>query len=115
MFVRVTPQSFARLTSAPPALQPEFNYSIDVVLENNHPAIIKRESGKSAGTTSPEMEQAYQKLQAMKQKFTRAKVKSGVLRGYFADMNWTPDEREQFINIIKSIKRAWRQPRSKKE
>ena len=44
------------------------------------------------------------RLEAMKHKFTLTKVKSGVLRGYFLlDMSWTPDEREQFINIIKSI------------
>jgi len=43
-------------------------------------------------------------LETMKQKFTLAKVKSGVLRGYFLlDMAWTNDEREQFINIIQSI------------
>ena len=40
----------------------------------------------------------------MKRQFAVAKVKSGVLRGYFLmDMNWTNDEREQFINIIQNI------------
>lgn len=74
--------------------------------ENNHPAIIKREtwdkvqallaSGKRGGLG--------RQLDAMKHKFTLTKVKSGVLRGYFLlDLAWTSDEREQFLNIIKSI------------
>ena len=73
--------------------------------ENNHPAIIKREqwnrvqellaAGKwSRGT----------KAKAMEKKFTVARVKSGVLRGYFLlDMTWTKDERMQFLEIIESI------------
>ena len=40
----------------------------------------------------------------MQKKFTVAKVKSGVLRGYFLlDMMWSKEERDQFIQIINSI------------
>ena len=44
------------------------------------------------------------KAKVMEKKFTVARVKSGVLRGYFLlDMTWTKDERMQFLEIIKSI------------
>lgn len=47
----------------------------------------------------------------MKKKFTVAKVKSGVLRGYFLlDMEWTKDEREQFLNIINTINEMGESP-----
>ena len=40
-----------------------------------------------------------------------AKVKSGVLRGYFLlDMEWTKDEREQFLNIINTINEMGEMP-----
>lgn len=40
----------------------------------------------------------------MQKKFTVARVKSGVLRGYFLlDMTWTKDERKQFLSLINSI------------
>lgn len=74
--------------------------------ENNHPAIIKREQWNrtqellSAGN----WRKNNQPLEAMQKKFTVAKVKSGVLRGYFLlDMMWSKDERDQFIEIINSI------------
>lgn len=74
--------------------------------ENNHPAIIKRAQWNRAqelldarnwrGGSKP--------IGAMQKKFTVAKVKSGVLRGYFLlDMLWSKDERDQFIQIINSI------------
>ena len=81
--------------------------------ENNHPAIIDREkwnrvqeliaSGKFGKRITP--------IEAMKKKFTVAKVKSGVLRGYFLlDMEWTKDEREQFLNIINTINEMGEMP-----
>ena len=81
--------------------------------ENNHPAIIDREkwnrvqeliaSGKFGKRSTP--------IEAMKKKFTVAKVKSGVLRGYFLlDMEWTKDEREQFLNIINTINEMGEMP-----
>ena len=74
--------------------------------ENNHPAIIKRENWAKAQEllASGKWSKRATTLQAMKRQFTVAKVKSGVLRGYFLmDMNWTSDEREQFIKIIHNI------------
>ena len=74
--------------------------------ENNHPAIIKRENWAKAQEllASVKWSKRATSLPAMKRQFTVAKVKSGVLRGYFLmDMNWTSDEREQFINIIHNI------------
>ena len=81
--------------------------------ENNHPAIIDREkwnrvqeliaSGKFGKRSTP--------IEAMKKKFTVAKVKSGVLRGYFLlDMEWTKDELEQFLNIINTINEMGEMP-----
>ena len=81
--------------------------------ENNHPAIIDREkwnrvqeliaSGKFGKRSTP--------IEAMKKKFTVAKVKSGVLRGYFLrDMEWTKAEREQFLNIINTINEMGEMP-----
>ena len=75
--------------------------------ENNHPAIITREKWSKAQEllASGTRGRREKPLEAMKHKFKLTKVKTGVLRGYFLlDMNWTSDEREQFINIIKSIK-----------
>ena len=74
--------------------------------ENNHPAIIPRQrwntvqeilsSGKRRKSCNP--------LAIFKRKFTVAKVKSGVLRGYFLlDMLWSKEERDQFITIINRI------------
>ncbi|MFB0919318.1 MAG: recombinase family protein [Oscillospiraceae bacterium] len=74
--------------------------------ENNHPAIIGRENWTKAQEllASGKQSRRVRPLEAMKHKFTLAKVKSGVLCGYFLlDMTWTNDEREQFINIIQSI------------
>ena len=76
-----------------------------MVLENNHPAIIKREQWAQAQEilASGKWGKRGKALSAIK-KFTLAKVKSGVLCGYFLlDMDWTQEEREQFINIINSI------------
>jgi site-specific DNA recombinase len=74
--------------------------------ENNHPAIIKREQWAQAQEilASGKWGKRGKALSAIKKKFTLAKVKSGVLCGYFLlDMDWTQEEREQFINIINSI------------
>ena len=74
--------------------------------ENNHPAIIKREQWEAAQEllASRRWRKPHAPLEAMSKRFTLARVKSGVLRGYFLlDMDWTKDEREQFIEIINSI------------
>lgn len=74
--------------------------------ENNHPAIIKREKWAAAQEllTSRRWRRPHAPLEAMSKKFTLAKVKNGVLRGYFLlDMDWTKDERDQFVKIINSI------------
>jgi Site-specific recombinases, DNA invertase Pin homologs len=74
--------------------------------ENNHPAIIKRENWIKAQEllACGKWSRCVKPLEAMKRKFTLVKVKSGVLCGFFMlDMAWTNDEREKFINIIKSI------------
>lgn len=74
--------------------------------ENNHPAIIKREQWAQAQEilASGKWGKRGKALSTIKKKFTLAKVKSGVLCGYFLlDMDWTQEEREQFINIINSI------------
>jgi len=74
--------------------------------ENNHPAIIKRDQWNKAQEllNIGKRRKSSKPLAAMKKKFTVAKVKSGVLRGYFLlDMSWSKEERDQFITIINSI------------
>ncbi len=74
--------------------------------ENDHPAIIKREQWNRAQELldAGSWRKSSKPLEAMKKMFTVAKVKSGVLRGYFLlDMMWSKDERDQFIQIINSI------------
>lgn len=74
--------------------------------ENDHPAIIKREQWNRAQELldAGNWRKSSKPLEAMKKKFTVAKVKSGVLRGYFLlDMMWSKEERDQFIQIINSI------------
>ena len=74
--------------------------------ENNHPAIIKREQWNKAQELlkAGNWRKGGKPLAAMQKTFTVAKVKSGVLRGYFIlDMTWTKEERDKFIQIINSI------------
>ena len=74
--------------------------------ENNHPAIIKRDQWNKAQEllNSGIRRKSNKPLEALKNKFTVAKVKSGVLRGYFLlDMLWSKEERDQFITIINGI------------
>lgn len=73
--------------------------------ENNHTAIIKREDwNKTQELLSAGQWNRKKSINAFKKKFVVAKVKSGVLRGYFLlDMAWNLDERNQFLNIIKTI------------
>lgn len=74
--------------------------------ENNHKAIIKREIWEKAQEllSARKWSRSKQKIEKMQKKFTVAKVKNGVLRGYFLlDMGWNKEEREQFLNIINSI------------
>ena len=73
--------------------------------ENNHPAIIKREQWdkvqeriSAGGNKGGHTEMGNVKKRGI------ARIKSGALRGYFLlDMDWTKEEREQFIQIIRSI------------
>ena len=74
--------------------------------ENDHPAIIKREQWNKAQELldAGNWRKSSKPLEAMKKKFTVAKIKSGVLRGYFLlDMMWSKEERDQLIHIINSI------------
>ena len=74
--------------------------------ENNHPAIVKRDQWNKAQELLDlgSWRKNKKPLKAMRKKFTVAKVKSGVLRGYFLlDMLWSKEERDQFIKIINSI------------
>ena len=73
--------------------------------ENDHPAIIKREQwDKVQILLSTKQGRGHRQIGEIKKKFTVARVKTGVLRGYFLlDANWTKDEREQFIKIIESV------------
>lgn len=74
--------------------------------ENDHPAIIERGKWERAqalllsGTGSRQRKA----VAAIKKKFVIARVKSGVLRGFFLlDSNWSKEEREEVINIISGI------------
>ena len=74
--------------------------------ENNHPAIIKREQWNKTQEllNTGNWRKSSKPLEGMPKKFTVAKVKSGVLRGYFLlDMMWSKEERDQFIQIVNSI------------
>lgn len=73
--------------------------------ENDHPAIIKREDWNRVQEILRSGRGRVRKpLIEIKRRLTVARVKSGALRGYFLlDMNWTKDEREQFIKIIESV------------
>ena len=74
--------------------------------ENDHPAIIKREQWNLAQELfkAGKWRKSNNPIKVMEKKFTVAKVKSGVLAGYFLlDMSWSKEERDQFIQIINSI------------
>lgn len=74
--------------------------------ENDHPAIIKREQWNIAQELfkTGKWRKSNKPIKAMERKFSVAKVKSGVLAGYFLlDMSWSKEERDQFIQIINSI------------
>jgi hypothetical protein len=74
--------------------------------ENDHPAIIKRDQWNKAQELldARKWRKSSKPIKVMEKKFTVAKVKSGVLRGYFLlDMAWSKEERDQFIEIMKSI------------
>lgn len=73
--------------------------------ENNHPAIIKRDRwDKAQELLNSGRYRDDKPVREMPKKFTVAKVKSGVLCGYFLlDMSWSKEENNQFIKIIQSI------------
>ena len=74
--------------------------------ENDHPAIIKRDQWNKAQELldAGKWRKSSKKPKVMEKKFTVAKVKSGVLRGYFLiDVLWSKEERNQFLQIINSI------------
>jgi DNA invertase Pin-like site-specific DNA recombinase len=70
--------------------------------ENNHPAIIKREQwNKAQEILSAGRWHKGTPIRPIRKKFTVAKVKSGVLSGYFLlDMEWSKEERDKFLQII---------------
>ena len=73
--------------------------------ENNHPAIIKKEQWQKAQEllASGKRKSSNGKPAAVKRPVI-AKVKSGVLAGYFLlDMDWSKEEREQFLTILNNI------------
>ena len=74
--------------------------------ENCHPAIIERckwdETQKLLIAKKWNRKNA--KIKAIPKKFIVAKVKSGLLSGfYLLDPSWNKKERSQFINLIKSV------------
>ena len=76
------------------------------VWENDHPAIIKRAQWQRVQELLASRRGRTRRtpIDVIKKKFTVARVKSGVLCGYFLiDPNWTNDEREQFLAIVDSI------------
>ena len=74
--------------------------------ENDHPAIIKRGQWNNVQELLNTRigSKRSKPLEAMKKKFSVAKVKTGVLRGYFLlDMAWSKEERYQFMQMITDI------------
>lgn len=74
--------------------------------ENDHPAIVEREKWEHAQTLMNNGANGKRRkaVATLKKKFVIARVKTGVLRGYFLlDTNWSKEEREQAINIISGI------------
>lgn len=73
--------------------------------ENNHPAIIKKEQWQKVQELMASGKRGNKAEKPAKVKRpVVAKVKSGVLAGYFLlDMDWTKDERDQFLAVINSI------------
>ena len=86
--------------------------------ENNHPAIIKRDlwNHTQERLNAGIWRKSSKPVPAIQKKFTVTKVKSGVLRGYFLlDMMWSKEERDQFIQIINSIKELDDSQKERKE
>ena len=73
--------------------------------ENNHPAIIKRDQWNKAQEIlrAGRQRKGGQPVQAMRKRFAVAKVKSGVLSGYYLlDMDWSKEEYGQFLHMIET-------------
>lgn len=74
--------------------------------ENDHPAIIERKKWLEVQNLLAQGKPGRRKktIANMKKKFALARVKSGVLSGFFLlDTSWDKEEREQAIKIIESI------------
>ena len=74
--------------------------------EGCHAAIIDRETWNKAQELLATRRYGKNRVvpKAMKKKSAIARVKNGVLRGYFLlDMNWNKEDRDRFIKIIESI------------
>ena len=74
--------------------------------EGCHAAIIDRETWNKAQDLLATRRYGKNRVvpKAMKKKSAIARVKNGVLRGYFLlDMNWNKEDRDRFIKIIESI------------
>lgn len=73
--------------------------------ENDHPAIIDRDTWNRARErlASGHFRRRGKPPESMKKSFVAAKVKSGILRGFWLlDMNWTKEERALFISMIEN-------------
>lgn len=74
------------------------------VWEDVHPAIITRKRWQRAQDILISGRRSKKKPKVMDKKFSVARVKSGVLRGYFLiDGSWNSNERKQFLQIIDAI------------
>ncbi len=73
--------------------------------ENDHPAIIERAKWNEVQEMlKTSKSRSHRKIQEFGYKFRVARIKSGVLKGFFLlDMNWTKEEIEQFIKIIDGV------------
>ncbi len=73
--------------------------------ENNHPAIIDKDTWNKAQELLSSAKYGKHKKQIgkMSKKFAISKVKNGVLRGFILlDMNWTKEERDMAIKLIEN-------------
>ena len=74
------------------------------IWEDVHPAIIQRKRWVQVQEILDTGRTTKKKPKVMEKKFSVARVKSGVLRGYFLiDASWTNNERKQFLQIIDAI------------
>lgn len=74
------------------------------IWEDVHPAIIQRKRWVQVQEILDTGRSTKKKPKVMEKKFSVARVKSGILRGYFLlDASWTNNERKQFLQMIDAI------------